>query len=91
MCPDIKKICVKIALTSHPVACAIEKGKQVGLVLSCVLHILAQLSSIDETLDNLYEKNTHTKGEKKKKGMKIKLQASKRPKRGGPQGGKGTT
>jgi len=40
----------------------------------------------------LYEKkSTQRKGEQKKQGARTKVQASKQPKRGGPQGGKGTT
>jgi 16S rRNA U1498 N3-methylase RsmE len=81
---------VKITLTSHPVVWAIEKGKQVSLVLSCVLHKLAQLS-IDETLPTFIKRTHSRKREKKKKWTKIKFQASKQPKRGGPQGRKGTT
>ncbi len=43
--------------------------------------------SNDETLPNFIKR----KGEKKKQGARTKDQASKQPKRGGPQGGKGTT
>jgi hypothetical protein len=56
---------------------AIEKGRkitfQVGLVLSCVLHKLAQLF-IDETRANLYKKE-HTQGREREKEEKDKDQS----------------
>jgi hypothetical protein len=47
----------------------------------------------DETLPNfIRKKKKHPrKGEKKKQGARTKVQASKQPNRGGPQGVKGTT
>ncbi len=43
-----------------------------------------------ETLPNFYKKKTPKKGREKKK-TRTKVQATKQPKRGGPQGGKGTS
>jgi hypothetical protein len=39
----------------------------------------------------LYRKKAPLKGEKRKQGARTKVQASKQPSKGGPQGGKGTT
>jgi hypothetical protein len=47
--------------------------------------------SNDETLPNFIKRKHPRKGEKKKQGARTKVQASKHPKRGRPQGGKGTT
>jgi hypothetical protein len=48
--------------------------------------------SIDETLPNLIKRKHPKKGrEKKKQRARTKVQASKQPKQGRPQGGKGTT
>jgi hypothetical protein len=43
----------------------------------------------DKTLPNFLKRKHPTKGEKKKQGPRTKIQASKQPKRVGPQGGKG--
>jgi hypothetical protein len=45
----------------------------------------------DETLPDSIKRKHSRKGEKKKQGASTKVQASKQPKRGEPQGGKGTT
>jgi len=45
----------------------------------------------DESLPNFIKRKHPRKGEQKKQGAWTKVQASKQPKRGGPQGGKGTT
>jgi hypothetical protein len=45
-------------------------------------------SKDDETLPNFIKRKYPRKGEKKKQGARTKVQASKQPKRGGPQGGK---
>jgi hypothetical protein len=45
----------------------------------------------DETLPNFIKRKHPRKGEKKKQGASTKVQASKQPKRPGPQGGNGTT
>jgi hypothetical protein len=45
----------------------------------------------DETLPNFIERKHTRNGEKKKQRTRTKVQASKQPKRGMPQGGKGTT
>jgi hypothetical protein len=42
-------------------------------------------------LSNFIKRKHPSKGEKKKQGTRTKVQASIQPKRGGPQGGKGTT
>jgi hypothetical protein len=46
-------------------------------------------SQNDETLPNFIKRIHPRKGEEKKQGARTKVQASKQPKRGGPQGGKG--
>jgi hypothetical protein len=46
---------------------------------------------MDETLPNFKKGKHPRKGEKKKQGARNKVQASKQPKRCGPQEGKGTT
>jgi hypothetical protein len=46
---------------------------------------------MDETLSNFIKRKHPRKGEKKKQGARTKVQASKQPKRGPPQGGKGIT
>jgi len=48
------------------------------------------LSSNCETLLNFIKGMRPRKGEKKKQGVKTKVQVNKQPKRGRPQGGKGT-
>jgi hypothetical protein len=45
----------------------------------------------DETLPNFIERKHPRKGEKRKRGPRTKVRASKQPNKGGPQGGKGTT
>jgi hypothetical protein len=45
----------------------------------------------DETLPNFTKRKHPRKGEKKKQRARTKVQASKQPNTGGPQGGKGTT
>jgi hypothetical protein len=45
-------------------------------------------SFYDETLSNFIKRKHPRKGEKKKQGTRTKVQASKQPKRGGPQGGR---
>jgi hypothetical protein len=42
-------------------------------------------------ITHLVERKHPSKGEEKKQGARTKVQASKQPKRGGPQGGNGTT
>jgi hypothetical protein len=93
MCPYTKNLCEDNPNFTHPVVWAIEEGGkkkrhfQVGLVksvwsfLSCVLHKLAQLS-IDETLSSFTKRTHPRKGEKKKQGTWIIVEASKQPKRG---------
>jgi hypothetical protein len=44
-----------------------------------------------EALPNFIKRKHPRKGEKKKQGAMTKVQASKQPKRGRPQGGNGTT
>jgi hypothetical protein len=45
----------------------------------------------DETPPTFIKRQHPRKGEEKKKGARTKVQASKQPKRGEAQGGKGTT
>jgi hypothetical protein len=45
----------------------------------------------NETLLNFIKRKHPRKREKKKQGARTKVQASKQPKRGRPEGGKGTT
>jgi hypothetical protein len=51
------------------------------------------LQVFDETLPNFIKRKhpSPRKGEKKKQGPRTKVQASKKPERSGPQGGKATT
>jgi hypothetical protein len=44
----------------------------------------------DETLPNFIKRKHPRQGENKKRGARTEVQASKQPKRGRPQGGKGT-
>jgi hypothetical protein len=49
------------------------------------------LQVFDGTLPKFIKRKHPRKGEKKKQGPRTKVQASKQPKRSGPQGGKGIT
>jgi hypothetical protein len=44
-----------------------------------------------KTLPNFIERKHRRKGEKRKQGVRIEVQAIKQPNKGGPQGGKGAT
>jgi hypothetical protein len=55
-------------------------------------HLVYVFGKDDETLPNFIKrKHRRNKGREKEPGARIKVQASKQPKRGGPQAGKGTT
>jgi hypothetical protein len=58
---------------------------------SRVLKQEKNLQVLDETLPNFIKTKHPRKGEKKNQGARTKVQASKQPKRSGPQGGKGAT
>jgi hypothetical protein len=59
--------------------------------VKALMNVDIQRFDQDETLPNFIKRKHPRKGGKKKQGARTKVQASKHPKRGGPQGGKGTT
>jgi hypothetical protein len=64
----------------------------VSVLLVHPCHLVYVFGKDDETLPNFMKrKHPRKKGREKEPGARIKVQASKQPKRGGPQGGKGTT
>jgi hypothetical protein len=53
--------------------------------------ICAHSDDDEKPLPNFIKRKHPRRGEKKKQGARTKVQASKQPNKGGPQGGKGTT